>query len=200
MVCAAGANAANGTHPSHPLYNTTRRIFCIFSAIQIASSVLCVQYNLLLASFAQLTSHIWDYLLQFRLKSQYFFPTSENLRSPETKTDFQVISHFCKTCCTNAAFHIFCTGRKSAVGDDWLCVVPNDRNKERLVLDVCFFALFALATSLSTELLVVTIGQKKSRKRRKTAANIDTFPVFLCSSNPSPPAVTQSSLRIVVSA
>ena len=114
-----------------------------------------------------------------------------------------MISHFCKTCCTNAAFHIFCRERKSAVGDDWLCVVPNGRNKERLVLDVCFFALFALATSLSTQLLVVTIGQKKSRKRRKTAANIDTFPVFLCSSNPfspAPSAVTQSSLRIVVSA
>ena len=185
MVCAAGANAANGTHLSHLLYNTTRRIFCIFSAIQIAFSVPCVQYNFLLAFFLR-NSHLTSARLfvAIRLKSEYFFPTSGNLRSPETKTDFQVISHFCKTCCTNAAFHILCTGRKSAVGDDWLCVVPNDRNKERLVLDVCFFALFALATSLSTQLLVVTIGQKKSRKRRKTAANIDTFPVFLCSSNP----------------
>ena len=95
-----------------------------------------------------------------------------------------MISHYCRTCCITADFHIFCTERKSAVGDDWLCVVPNGRNKERLVLDVCFFALFAPATSLSTQLLVVTIGQKKSHKRRKTAANIDTFPVFLCSSNP----------------
>ena len=67
--------------------------------------------------------------------------------------------------------------------------------KKDLFSMFAFSPFFAPATSLSTQLLVVTIGQKKSHKRRKTAANIDTFPVFLCSSNPSPPPPCCNSVQ-----
>ena len=100
---------------SHPLYNTTRHISCIFSAIQLASSctiqlvasfgfAYSLQYKSHLLSL-QFTSCIFCAAHISHLRLFVAIPVKITiflLPSPETITDFQVISHYCRTCCINA--------------------------------------------------------------------------------------------------